>query len=393
MDAFGIASEKIVMLKQFVQLCQVNPAILNLPQLKFFRDWIEDLGGSVPSGPTGDSQKKEPHGESYDQKSNGHDESEAKPSYADAAKGKTAWGAKEEEPSSESEESESSESEELMMDDLSDDENVIIGDNDPPQDMGDDTKEPTDAEQDEAMNMRSLGMQALGNGDNEGAIQHFTAGIKLDNTKTVFFVKRGTAYLRLKKPNAAIRDCRKALSLNPDSAAAYKTLGKAQKLLGFWDEACHSFEEAQKIDFDEDILMLLKDIKPKAMKIREHKQAMERKQKEKEIKERIKRVKKAQKEQEKARKEQERRQKEEEEKMKQDMPDMSGMFGPGGQFQFPGGGNFSQEDFARFAQQFQQQQASGKAGAAGGDAPPKSKPSPEPQPTPKEEAPTDFDLD
>ena len=34
-------------------------------------------------------------------------------------------------------------------------------------------------------------------------------------------------------------------------------------MLGFWDEACHSFEEAQKIDFDEDILMLLKEIKPK----------------------------------------------------------------------------------------------------------------------------------
>ena len=76
--------------------------------------------------------------------------------------------------------------------------------------------------------------------------------------------------------------------------------------------------------------------------------------------------------------------------MKQDMPDMSGMFGPGGQFQFPGGGNFSQEDFARFAQQFQQQQQA--SGTAKGDAP-KSKPSPEPEPTPKEEAPTDFDLD
>jgi len=30
------------------------------------------------------------------------------------------------------------------------------------------------------------------------------------------------SYLRLSKPNAAIRDCTKALEINPDSAAAYK---------------------------------------------------------------------------------------------------------------------------------------------------------------------------
>ena len=40
MDSFGIAAEEIGMLKQFVQLCKANPAILNLPQLKFFKDWI-----------------------------------------------------------------------------------------------------------------------------------------------------------------------------------------------------------------------------------------------------------------------------------------------------------------------------------------------------------------
>ena len=37
----------------------------------------------------------------------------------------------------------------LFADIGDDDENVIIGDNDPPQDMGDDDKEPSEAEQDE----------------------------------------------------------------------------------------------------------------------------------------------------------------------------------------------------------------------------------------------------
>jgi len=362
MDPLGIAAEKIEMLKQFVKLCKMNPSLLNVPQMKFFKDWIvNDLGGTIPGSA---SSSEHTNGDNVDSE-------KPKPSYANAAKdNKSAWGEHMAESSDDSDESESDDSDEIMMEDFGDDENVIAGDNDPPQDMGDDAKEPTDQEQDEAMSMRSLGMQAMGDGDNEGAIKHFTAGILLDNSKTVLFVKRGTAYLRLKKPNAAIRDCRKALLLNPDSAAAYKTLGKAQKLLGLWDEACHSFEEAQKIDFDEDILDLLKDIKPKATKIREYKLAVERKQKEKEIKERIKRVKKAKKKQEKARKAQEKREQEEAASGSGGMPDMSGMFGPGGTFQFPGGGDFSQADFAKFAQQFQQQQQQQKKKEGEPNSPP-----------------------
>ena len=62
------------------------------------------------------------------------------------------------------------------------------------------------------------------------------------------------------------------------------------------------------------------------------------------------------------------------------MPDMSGMFGPGGTFQFPGGGDFSQADFAKFAQQFQQQQQQKD----------KSEPTP---PPPPQAAPGEDDLD
>lgn len=45
---------------------------------------------------------------------------------------------------------------------------------------------------DQAASMRQLGMEAMSNGDNEGAVKHFTAGILLDNSKTVLFVKRAT---------------------------------------------------------------------------------------------------------------------------------------------------------------------------------------------------------
>ncbi len=36
-------------------------------------------------------------------------------------------------------------------------------------------------------------------------------------------------YIKLKKPNAAIRDCDKAITMNPDSAQPYKWRGKAHR--------------------------------------------------------------------------------------------------------------------------------------------------------------------
>jgi len=38
-----------------------------------------------------------------------------------------------------------------------------------------------------------------------------------------------STYVRLQKPNAAIRDCNKAIELNPDSAQPYKWRGKAHR--------------------------------------------------------------------------------------------------------------------------------------------------------------------
>jgi len=36
-------------------------------------------------------------------------------------------------------------------------------------------------------------------------------------------------YVKLQKPNAAIRDCDKAIEMNPDSAQPYKWRGKAHR--------------------------------------------------------------------------------------------------------------------------------------------------------------------
>lgn len=39
--AMSLPAEKIAQLKSFVELCKVNPSILHLPDLQFFRDWLE----------------------------------------------------------------------------------------------------------------------------------------------------------------------------------------------------------------------------------------------------------------------------------------------------------------------------------------------------------------
>ena len=43
------------------------------------------------------------------------------------------------------------------------------------------------------------------------------------------FAKRGNCYIKMKRPNACIRDCTRAIELNPDSAAAHKFRGRANR--------------------------------------------------------------------------------------------------------------------------------------------------------------------
>ena len=43
------------------------------------------------------------------------------------------------------------------------------------------------------------------------------------------YAKRGTCYLKTKRPNACIRDCDRAIKLNPDSAPAHKFRGRAHR--------------------------------------------------------------------------------------------------------------------------------------------------------------------
>ena len=75
----------------------------------------------------------------------------------------------------------------------------------------------------------------------------------------------GSIYVRLQKPNAAIRDCTESVKLNPDSAQGYKWRGKAHCLLGNWEEAAKDLQMACRLDYDDDANAALKDIKTKVL--------------------------------------------------------------------------------------------------------------------------------
>lgn len=78
---------------------------------------------------------------------------------------------------------------------------------------------------------------------------------------------RAEVFLKLKKPNAAIKDADRALALNPNQAKAYKVRGKARRHLGRYEEASLDLNAGQKIDFDDDTQEVLNSIKQRVEKI------------------------------------------------------------------------------------------------------------------------------
>uniref|UniRef100_A0A8C8DJK1 ST13 Hsp70 interacting protein n=1 Tax=Oryzias sinensis TaxID=183150 RepID=A0A8C8DJK1_9TELE len=175
-----------------------------------------------------------------------------------------------------------------------DQDGVIEPDTIEPQEMDDlDSIEVTEEMMDQANEKKVEAIDALGEGDLQKALDLFTEAIKLNPRLAILYAKRASVYIKMQKPNAAIRDCDRAISINPDSAQPYKWRGKAHRLLGHWEEAAKDLATACKLDYDEDASAMLKEVQPKANKIIEHRRKYERKREEREIKDRQERIKKA----------------------------------------------------------------------------------------------------
>ncbi|PNJ37496.1 hsc70-interacting protein [Pongo pygmaeus] len=267
---------KVNELRAFVKMCKQDPSVLHTEEMRFLREWVESMGGKVP--PATQKAKSE------------ENTKEEKPDSK-----KVEEDLKADEPSSEESDLEI------------DKEGVIEPDTDAPQEMGDENAEITEEMMDQANDKKVAAIEALNDGELQKAIDLFTDAIKLNPRLAILYAKRASVFVKLQKPNAAIRDCDRAIEINPDSAQPYKWRGKAHRLLGHWEEAAHDLALACKLDYDEDASAMLKEVQPRAQKIAEHRRKYERKREEREIKERIERVKKAREEHERAQREEEAR--------------------------------------------------------------------------------------
>ncbi|XP_067134848.1 hsc70-interacting protein-like [Centruroides vittatus] len=279
-----INREQLAQLRQFVDLCKENPAVLHMPELHFFKDYMESLGATIPKMPSEPEEEPKPEQQPEVQPEVQPEEITTEP---------------EETPNPPSTEKSESEESDIELDNSG----VIEPDSDEPLPTGDESKDVTDEMIEESNEKRSQAMSVASEGKFEEAINLYTEAIQLNPQSAALYAKRAGLFLKLQKPNAAIRDCNKALELNPDQPVAYKFRGRAQRLLGNWVEAAKDLSTACKLDYSEEANEWLKEVTPNAKKIQEHKRKYERKQEIKLLKEREEKMKKIQEEREKAAKE------------------------------------------------------------------------------------------
>ncbi|KAL0318647.1 UNVERIFIED_CONTAM: TPR repeat-containing thioredoxin TDX [Sesamum angustifolium] len=248
-------ADKIEELKGFVEHCKQDPYVLHTPSLAFFKNFLQSLGAQIPP-PSGKSGKD---GEEHQDEK----QFESKNTYMS---------------------SDDISNEDIVESDVElDSSDVVEPDNDPPVKMGDPSIEVTEENQETAQLSKAKAMDAMADGKLDEAIDLLTEAILLNPKSAILYANRASVFLKLKKPNAAILDADAALQINPDSAKGYKARGMARAMLGLWEEAASDLHVASKLDFDEEIHLMLKKVEPNANRIEEHRRKYERLRKEKEL--------------------------------------------------------------------------------------------------------------
>uniref|UniRef100_A0A452HFY5 Hsp70-interacting protein N-terminal domain-containing protein n=1 Tax=Gopherus agassizii TaxID=38772 RepID=A0A452HFY5_9SAUR len=190
-------------LQALVDLYSQDPTLLRAKQLSFLRDSIESMGDTILCSVKHGSAEK---------------------TFKEQGK-----------------QPEAAESEESDLE--IEDDGVIEPDLDVPQEMGDEYLEITNEMINQANEKREHAFATLDENELQKAIDLFTDAIKLNPHFTLLYVNRASAFVKLQKPNAAIRDCDRACELNPNSAESDKRTGQAHLLWG------HGEEEAQDFTF------------------------------------------------------------------------------------------------------------------------------------------------
>merc|ERR1712151_497222 len=153
--------------------------------------------------------------------------------------------------------------------------------------------ELSDADLDRQAQAKQAATEALEDGKTEEAINKYTEAITIGNASALMYAKRAELLLKMKRPLACINDSGAALKLNPDSAKALKTRGKAYRKLCKWEESFSDLSTGQKLDFDDataDVLDIVskkwKVINEKRVRKRLKQEEKDKKRKENEIKRR-----------------------------------------------------------------------------------------------------------
>uniref|UniRef100_A0A8D0HBQ2 Hsp70-interacting protein N-terminal domain-containing protein n=1 Tax=Sphenodon punctatus TaxID=8508 RepID=A0A8D0HBQ2_SPHPU len=193
--------KKVSELQALVSLYKQDPTLLRAKQFSFLRDSVQSMGDTISCSKGSVSTEKSARGE--------------------------------EQPPEEAESEES----DLEIDDNG----VIEPDQDDPQEMGDENVEVTKEMMNQAVEKRDEAFAALDKGELQIALDLFTDAIKLNPQFALLYANRASVFVKMQKPNAAIRDCNKASEVNPDAVQSYKWRGKAHMLLGHWEEAAQDF--------------------------------------------------------------------------------------------------------------------------------------------------------
>merc|ERR1711957_102185 len=97
---------------------------------------------------------------------------------------------------------------------------------------------------------------ALEDGDMKAAVAKFTEALTLGGVTAMMMAKRSDMLTKQKRYRAADVDATLALKLNPDSAKAYRSRGKARRFLGEYEGSEADFQQAQQIDYDDGVVDL-----------------------------------------------------------------------------------------------------------------------------------------
>ncbi|CAN1265694.1 TPR repeat-containing thioredoxin TDX [Linum perenne] len=239
MDAVQVAE-----LKGFINECKSNPAILHDPSFLFFKSYLQRQVEKLRTFSLPETREAEMSG-------SGERTDSSRPN-------------------------EEEEDDEIVESDIElDNADVVEADNDPPQKMGNFTSHVPEESREAAQVEKAKAMDELSEGRLSEAVDHLTEAVLLNPVSAILYAARGSVYVKMKKPNAAIRDANAALEMNPDSAKAYKVRGMAKALLGQWEEAANDLHVASKLDYDEEIGLYLKKVEPNVNKIKEHQKKYE----------------------------------------------------------------------------------------------------------------------